>query len=415
MPYADSSVARVHRATRLGGMELLERFLPRANEYASRRNFDLGPGDRTNVSRLSPYLTTRLLNQRDVLEAVVAAHPHHSVEKYTEELAWRTYWKGHLEMHPTIWSTWIVDCEKLTGTPADDAAKAAVTTPTGIDCFDAWAAELIETGYLHNHARMWFASIWIFTLGLPWQLGARFFYEHLLDADSASNTLSWRWVAGLQTKGKRYLATAENISRFTKGRFNGSDRLVEDPDQAPVITDEHEHPFRPLDLPPTEPPVAQRIGVLLHGDDCSFEIALNASIQPVALASGWPFRFTQITGWQPEVTQFRRDAVVDATERAVRRWNLPNTDLSAARWAHAVNDWADAERLDAIFTPYLPVGPWRDFLRPRLEEVRCPVHEVLRTWDRALWPHADRGFFQLRNKLPATLGKLGVPGYAEDT
>jgi deoxyribodipyrimidine photo-lyase len=65
---------------------------------------------------------------------------------------------------------------------------------TGLDCFDSWASELIETGYLHNNARMWFASIWIFTLG-------------------------WRWVAGLHTRGKPYPADAQNIATFTAGRF----------------------------------------------------------------------------------------------------------------------------------------------------------------------------------------------------
>ena len=61
---------------------------------------------------------------------------------------------------------------------------------TGIEGFDDWARELVDTGYMHNHARMWFASIWIFTLRLPWALGADFFLRHLLDADAASNTLS---------------------------------------------------------------------------------------------------------------------------------------------------------------------------------------------------------------------------------
>ncbi|MCK7502530.1 MAG: hypothetical protein MZW92_81430 [Comamonadaceae bacterium] len=72
---------------------------------------------------------------------------------------------------------------------------------------------------LHNHARLWFASLWIFTLELPWALGADFFLRHLLDGDPASNTLSWRWVVGLQTPGKIYLARADNIARFTAGRF----------------------------------------------------------------------------------------------------------------------------------------------------------------------------------------------------
>ena len=65
---------------------------------------------------------------------------------------------------------------------------------------------LKENNYLHNHARMWFASIWVFTLDLPWQLGAEFFMKHLFDGDAAANTLGWRWVAGIQTQGKNYLA-----------------------------------------------------------------------------------------------------------------------------------------------------------------------------------------------------------------
>ena len=67
---------------------------------------------------------------------------------------------------------------------------------------------------------MWFASIWIFTLELPWQLGAEFFMQHLYDGDSASNTLGWRWVAGIQTQGKHYLASEWNIKKFTNNRFN---------------------------------------------------------------------------------------------------------------------------------------------------------------------------------------------------
>ena len=66
---------------------------------------------------------------------------------------------------------------------------------------------------------MWFASIWIFTLELPWQLGAEFFMKHLYDGDAASNTLGWRWVAGIQTQGKHYLASEWNIKKFTNNRF----------------------------------------------------------------------------------------------------------------------------------------------------------------------------------------------------
>ena len=74
---------------------------------------------------------------------------------------------------------------------------------------------------------MWYASIWIFTLKRPWEEGAHFYSDHLLDFCPASNTLGWRWVAGLQTIGKNYLANSENIKKFTNNRFYPKDQLNE--------------------------------------------------------------------------------------------------------------------------------------------------------------------------------------------
>jgi deoxyribodipyrimidine photo-lyase len=123
-------------------------------------------------------------------------------------------------MRPSVWTQYQQERDRqLDSFPNARAIRNAEAGETGIEGFDDWARELVHTGYLHNHARMWFASIWIFTLRLPWALGADFFLRHLVDADAASNTLSWRWVAGLQTAGKTYLATADNIARFTNGRF----------------------------------------------------------------------------------------------------------------------------------------------------------------------------------------------------
>ena len=95
----------------------------------------------------------------------------------------------------------------------ENSYKLAISSNTNIEPFNDWVEILKSTGYLHNHVRMWFASIWIFFLGIPWQLGAKFFYQNLLDGDIASNLLSWRWVAGLQTKGKRYIASEININK----------------------------------------------------------------------------------------------------------------------------------------------------------------------------------------------------------
>ena len=148
--------------------------------------------------------------------------------------------EGWLEMRPSVWEDYTAKTEALLKQFEKlPDYQNAISGNTGINCFDHWAQELIETGYLHNHARMWFSSIWIFTLKLPWQLGAHFFLSHLLDGDPASNTLSWRWTAGLQTVGKHYIARAENIEKFTQGKFNPIGQLNETPE---AIVDNFENP-----------------------------------------------------------------------------------------------------------------------------------------------------------------------------
>ena len=187
-------------------------------EYAKKRNFDHGPSSHQNVSGLSKYISHRVLSEYELLKQVLSLHKYQTVEKFIQEVFWRIYWKGWLEMRPSAWTEFL----QMPIDHKEDDLNAALSGRTGIECFDSWVAELKATNYLHNHARMWFASIWIFTLRLPWQLGARFFLKHLADGDSASNTLSWRWVAGLQTKGKQYQATSQNIEFYTSGRFKGS-------------------------------------------------------------------------------------------------------------------------------------------------------------------------------------------------
>ena len=170
----------------------------------------------TGTSHGSLPISHRLMLEYDAIEQALALYPFRKIEKFIEEIFWRVYWRGWLEQRPTVWEAF-----RNYPKPTSDNLTylSAVNGSTGIDCFDHWVHELKTHNYLHNHARMWFASIWVFTLELPWQWGARFFLEHLLDGDSASNTLSWRWIAGLQTKGKTYLAKQENIHKYTGGRF----------------------------------------------------------------------------------------------------------------------------------------------------------------------------------------------------
>ncbi|MEL7048918.1 MAG: FAD-binding domain-containing protein, partial [Pseudomonadota bacterium] len=219
------------QATRHAGLERLSAFLPRAGRaYAKSRNYDFGQHTRGNISGLSPFIRHRLITEDDVVRRTLQRHALTSAEKFVQEVCWRTYWKGWLEHRPGLWDAYIVHVEneqrRVAADPVLSAAYAeAIEGRTGITCFDDWVNELQSTGYLHNHTRMWFASIWVFTLELPWVLGADHFFRHLLDGDPASNTLSWRWVAGLQTKGKTYLARSDNIATFTEGRYPDTRQL----------------------------------------------------------------------------------------------------------------------------------------------------------------------------------------------
>ena len=209
--------------------------------YSFKRNFDLGLNDKSNVSCLSPYISHRLITEYEVAKNVLKKFPYQKVEKYIQEIFWRVYWKGWLELRPQVWSDFIED---LKGLNEDDNYKKATNGETQIECFNDWVKELKENNYLHNHTRMWFASIWIFTLNLPWQKGAEFFMKHLFDGDAASNTLSWRWVAGLQTKGKHYVAQSWNISKFTNNKYKN----VKLNENALPVTDKREYKLNPLNF-----------------------------------------------------------------------------------------------------------------------------------------------------------------------
>ena len=215
-------------------------------EYSNSRNYDYGPNKRHNVSGLSPYVNNGLIDIADLAQECIDLYGERNVDKYVSELFWGVYWKGYLELRPTIWTSFKVDLENLSDYKKSESYKKAVNGLTCISCFNDWVDELKKYNYLHNHTRMWFASIWIFTLKLPWQLGAAFFLEYLYDGDVASNTLSWRWVAGIHTKNKAYFASAENIQKYSSKTV--SQHLLNLDCYVPK--EEQNHEVIPLDLEP---------------------------------------------------------------------------------------------------------------------------------------------------------------------
>ncbi len=381
--------------TRAAGLASLAAFLPRAGRaYAEGRNTDPGPARRGAVSHLSPYLRHRLITEAEVTHAAFGAHGEAAM-KFIEEVYWRSYWKGWLEHRPAVWVAYRTGVRQgehrlATASGLRRAYHDACAGQTGIDCFDAWAQELVSQGYLHNHARMWFASIWMFTLRLPWELGADFFLRHLLDGDGASNTLSWRWVAGLHTPGKHYLARADNIARFTDGRFDPRGQLDETAEPLTEAT-ALPHPV----MPAFDPLTGGDVALLLHDDDCepnSLDLA-GCTVRAVA-GIALPTPRARL-GVASPVSAFAQGAVEDALCRAESRFGVPATRLDDSADIAA---WASGHGLK-IITPYPPVGP----VAEALATVPISLNRVWRAWDRGLWPHATKGFFHLRQQIPAYL------------
>ncbi len=403
----EDAPAQAFHPTRERALTRLRSFIAGAGSaYARQRNFDFGPGKHGKVSGLSPWIRHRLLLEEEVVSAVLADHDLQSAEKFIQEVFWRGYFKGWLEHHPDVWRYYKQDVVTSFDALEKNAGLAkgyddAVAGRTGIECFDAWARELTETGYLHNHARMWFASIWIFTLKLPWSLGADFFYRHLLDGDPASNTCSWRWVAGLHTVGKTYLARASNIEKFTAGRFNPVEQLAAS--AAPL---EDPRPIATTAPRFAEPDLAgRRIGLVLTEEDChpeSLSVPMPAAVIALSGATERSIRpLSEI------VKPFACAAVRDAAARAEQSFEAPVTACDDMDWSEHLRDWVGEHDLEAVMTSRLPLGPVQKRLRQACRNANLELIEVSRPYDAAVWPHAKRGFFGLKKKIPAILQTLG--------
>ena len=411
------------RATRAQGLQQLDAFISKAGRaYQTHRNTDLGSGRHGHVSLLSPYLRHRLIDESEVISQVLGQHSQSEAFKFVQEVFWRTYWKGWLEQRRLLWPEYqqqlpAVLQQQLQSRRQGADYTAAISAATQIPLFNEWCEELINTGYLHNHARMWFASIWIFTLKLPWQLGADFFVRHLIDGDPASNTLGWRWVAGLHTAGKSYLATPKNIRTCAQERLAGrSDQELGLNKLASSTFNLPEHlsakALQKTDIRWPAPESAESAGyrgnhgrtaLLLTEEDLSWMpsqmpqglVALNASPRSVLASSS------------DIVTQFVEAAIDDGLQRLTRHYaaaGLPCAETALDD--DALVQWLVEERMDEVVCAYAPMGPTRLRLRALRQSLACKgisLRMQMRDYDRLVWPHANRGFFQLGKRIPEFL------------
>ncbi|OUL20154.1 deoxyribodipyrimidine photolyase [Nostoc sp. RF31YmG] len=202
----------------VGGRQAAEQALQKvdATTYEKTRNFLTGA-----VTRLSPYIRYGVLSLREIRGYVLERvnNPEDGT-KLINELGWRDYWQRlYAKLGDGIWQ----DQEAYkTGYTAQnyapDLPQDIREGNTGRVCIDNFSQDLQKIGYLHNHARMWLAAYIVHWRRIRWQAGAKWFLQHLLDGDPASNNMSWQWVASTFSH-KPYYFNRENLERYTKGVY----------------------------------------------------------------------------------------------------------------------------------------------------------------------------------------------------
>lgn len=380
-------------------------FLPKAGRYAGMRNQVQARHE--NVSRLSPAVRLRLITEDEIVAETLERYAFSTVEKWLQEVCWRRYWKGWLEQRPGVWTDYRL---KLQAAEVSARAEAVMAGRSGVAVMDGFARELIETGYLHNHARMWWASFWIHVEDLPWELGADFFYRHLLDADAASNTLSWRWVAGLQTPGKTYLVRRSNVERYLEviADATGLERLEDGRVNARFISETADltvKEWRACASSVEEP--RARVGVWIHEDDLSVENSVELKeCKPVAATA-----FLAAARVEPFDLSEKREthlvrALQDACARATMQWGVPmRLERGEVLVRHLV-DWAQRERVEVMVAmrPFVgPLGDEIETIEAELGKVGVRCVWLRRASDEQVLPLARRGFFPFWEKLSREL------------
>ena len=361
----------------------LEKFINKnLVEYSRLRNFDFGPNNRSNISCLSPYVTHGIISELEILNKCLKKFSFLKSEKFIQEIFWRIYWKGWLELRPKVWMDFLKDLKEIKPSFQNNQNYlSAINGKTKIECFDNWVNELKNYNYLHNHTRMWFASIWIFTLGLPWQLGAEFFTKYLYDGDSASNTLGWRWVAGVQTKGKNYVALEWNIKKFTNNRFINI-KLNENP--APVVDDRNysivNNEFINADLSNNE-------DLLVFENNLSFEQSDFKAQSFKNLYFVFNENETRQIKLDKKVIDFKKSLINDQIE------NLKNKSLNCKMIN--IKDLKDMK--ENLLALYPSVGENLDYINSNnLKNISFLYRKI----DQYSWKYCNKGFFNFKNYIP---------------
>tara|TARA_S200000501_G_scaffold318589_1_gene312457 strand:- start:208 stop:1353 length:1146 start_codon:yes stop_codon:yes gene_type:complete len=368
--------------SRASAIENLNKFIEQnLFEYSKLRNFDFGPDNRSNISCLSPYITHGVITELEVIKKSLNKFSFFKNEKFIQEVLWRIYWKGWLELRPNVWADYLDELKKSRDEFKENTNYInAIEGNTNIECFNEWVNELKENNYLHNHARMWFASIWIFTLDLPWQLGAEFFMKHLYDGDVAANTLGWRWVAGIQTQGKNYLATEWNIKKFTNNRFSNI-KLNEN-----ALPKSSGETYFASKLEFNNPQNLEEKNLFIFENNLSFEITdfNNQKFKKIFL-----------------ISNKNENRTIELSEKVIKFKSLLIKDQKKRLDERSINcEIIDLNEIQNINEPsyglYPTVGENQDYIKTN----NLKVEFLYRKLDQFSWQYCNKGFFNFKNYIP---------------
>jgi len=357
------------------------------SEYSKLRNFDFGPDNRSNISCLSPYITHGVINELEVIDKSLKKFSFAKNEKFIQEVLWRVYWKGWLELRPNVWSDYLVELNNLRNEfKSNQNYLNAIEGKTNIECFNQWVKELKENNYLHNHTRMWFASIWIFTLELPWQLGAEFFMQHLYDGDAASNTLGWRWVAGVQTQGKHYLASEWNIKKFTNNRFQN---IQLNENASPIFSDKT-YSIGKKDFLNFE--ILEDKILLIFENNMTFEFSdfKEHKFKKILLISNEANRNIKLS---EKVLKFKANLLEDQKTRLIEK-SINCETIN-------INDLKNIT--EKVYALYPTVSENLNFIQNnQLQNIKF----LYRKLDQFSWQYCNKGFFNFKNYIPKIIANF---------
>ena len=378
----------IFEASRAKAIDKLNIFIENnLSEYSKLRNFDFGPDNRSNISCLSPYITHGIVNELEVIDKSLKKFSFSKNEKFIQEVLWRVYWKGWLELRPNVWSDYLIELKNLKDEfKSNQNFLNAIEGKTNIECFNQWVSELKENNYLHNHARMWFASIWIFTLELPWQLGAEFFMQHLYDGDPASNTLGWRWVAGVQTQGKHYLASEWNINKFTNNRFKN----IKLNENAPPIFSDKTYSINKKDF--LNPEILEDKTLLIFENNMTFEFSdfKEHKFKKILLISNESNRNIKLS---EKVLKFKANLLKDQKTRLIEK-SINCETIN-------INDLKNIT--EKVYALYPTVSENLNFIQNnQLQNIKF----LYRKLDQFSWQYCNKGFFNFKNYIPKIIAKF---------